>query len=93
MHTAHVEKVGGSDFIAWLTWFCTHNKGVRLSAVSNCGVCLVCFSTGGHLGSYPHLVRILPMSTGGLPGSCPLGGKGERGERKEGRGERGEKGG
>jgi len=46
-----------------------------------------------HLGSYPHLVRILPMSTGGLPGSCPLGGKGERGERKEGRGERGEKGG
>ena len=51
--------------------------------MSNCGVCLVCFSTGGHLGSYPHLVRILPMSTGGLPGSCPLGGKGERGERKE----------
>ena len=51
--------------------------------MSNCGVCLVCFSTGGHLGSYPHLVRILPMSTGGLPGSCPLGGKGERGEGRE----------
>ena len=45
-----------------------------------------------HLGSYPHLVRILPMSTGGLPGSCPLGGKGERGEgREEGR-ERRERG-
>ena len=56
--------------------------------------------TGGLLGSHPHLVRILPIiSTGGLPGSCPLfvrredGGRGESEEeggrrgREKGRGE------